>query len=51
MVLFLMRQQGEERAFTIFRNLIGATSTIDVFDKYYEGGFAQFEKDFIAYFG
>jgi hypothetical protein len=50
MVLLLMRQQNEAQVFTIFRNLIGTTSTIDVFDKYYEGGFAKFEKDFIAYF-
>ena len=50
MVLFLLRQQDKERTFTIFRNLIGENSTIAVFDKYYEGGFAQFERDFMAYF-
>ncbi|MDR2057489.1 MAG: DUF1570 domain-containing protein [Dysgonamonadaceae bacterium] len=48
MVLFLM-QQNEERAITIFSNLIGARSTKEVFDRRYAGGFAQFEKDFIAY--
>jgi len=50
MVLFLMRHQDEARTFAIFRNLIGTTSTVEVFDKYYQGGFTQFEKDFIAYF-
>jgi hypothetical protein len=50
MVFFLMQQQDEAQTFTIFRNLIGTTSTVDVFDEYYEGGFVQFEKDFITYF-
>lgn len=50
MVLFLMQQQNEARTFTIFRNLIGGKSTIDVFNRYYEGGFAQFERDFMAHF-
>jgi hypothetical protein len=50
MVYFLMQQKNEAQVFEIFRNLIGAESTIDVFDSYYEGGFAQFEKDFMAYF-
>ncbi|MCL2682810.1 MAG: hypothetical protein FWE63_04915 [Bacteroidales bacterium] len=50
MVLFMMKQ-CENKTFTIFRNLINEYSTIEVFDKYYSGGFSQFEKDFIAYFG
>ncbi|MDR0230696.1 MAG: hypothetical protein LBI82_01065 [Dysgonamonadaceae bacterium] len=50
MVLFLMQQQDETQTFTIFRDLIGTKSTINVFDNYYKGGFVQFEKDFIAYF-
>jgi hypothetical protein len=49
MVLFMM-QKDENQAITIIQNLAGSTSSIDVFDKYYEGGFAQFEKDFIAEF-
>ena len=50
MILLLMQQQDEEQAFAIFRNLIGAKSTIPIFDNCYKGGFAQFEKDFIACF-
>jgi len=50
MTLFLM-QQGEDKAFAIFRNLLDARSTIEVFDKHYLGGFSQFETDFIRYFG
>jgi len=50
MVLFLM-QQDEDKAFTIFRNLVDVRSTIEVFDRCYSGGFSQFEKDFITYFG
>jgi hypothetical protein len=50
MVLFLM-QQCENMAFTIFRNLVNGYSTVEVFDKIYNGGFSQFEKDFIARFG
>jgi uncharacterized protein YjaZ len=48
MVLFLM-QQNEEQAITIFSNLIGAHSSTEIFDRCYAGGFAQFEKDFMAY--
>jgi hypothetical protein len=48
MVLFLM-QQKEEQAITIFSNLIGAHSAAEIFDRHYTGGFAQFEKDFMAY--
>jgi hypothetical protein len=50
MVLFMM-QQCEDKAFTVFRNLVNEYSTVEVFDKYYSGGFSQFEKDFIAHFG
>ncbi|MCL2651949.1 MAG: hypothetical protein FWD60_13140 [Candidatus Azobacteroides sp.] len=50
-VLFLMQQQGEDKSFVIFRNLIGAHSTIEVLDKYYPGGFSQFEKNFVLYLG
>jgi len=49
-VLFMM-QQDENASFTIFRNLVGARSTINVLDKCYTGGFAQFEKDFMSYLG
>jgi hypothetical protein len=45
-----MRYQDEAQVFAIFRNLIGSKSTVEVFDKYYTGGFSQFEKDFFAYF-
>jgi uncharacterized protein YjaZ len=48
MVLFLM-QQKKEQVITIFSNLIGAYSTVEVFDRHYTGGFAQFEKDFRTY--
>jgi hypothetical protein len=49
MTLFLM-QHDEDKAMTIFRNLIGEQTAIDVFNDCYPGGFAQFEKDFIEYF-
>lgn len=49
MVLLLMRQ-SEDVAFSIFRNLRNEYSTSEIFDKYYAGGFSQFEKDFIEYF-
>jgi len=49
MVLFLM-QQSEDKAFVIFRNLVDVRSTVEVLDRYYSGGFSQFEKDFMAYF-
>jgi uncharacterized protein YjaZ len=50
MVLFLM-QRDENNAITIFRNLIGEQTSIEVFDNNYPGGFAHFEKDFMEYFG
>jgi hypothetical protein len=49
MVLLLM-QYDEDNAITIFRNLIGEQTTIEVFNDYYTGGFTQFEKDFMEYF-
>lgn len=49
MLLFLM-QNDQNNALTIFRNLIGEHSTVEVFDQYYVGGFAQFEKEFMEYF-
>jgi hypothetical protein len=45
-VLFLM-QKDENRAIEIIRHLVGAASSTEIFDKYYSGGFAQFEVDFI----
>ena len=48
MVYFLL-QLNEEKAFTIFRNLIGTQSTEEVFNQYYAGGFRQFEEDFMNY--
>jgi hypothetical protein len=50
MTLFLM-QHDEDKAITIFRNLIGEQATVAVFNDYYPGGFAQLEKDFMEYFG
>ena len=48
---FLMTQNDETSAFSIFRSLIVENmSAEDVFNKYYKGGFSQFEKDFISYF-
>jgi len=49
MILFLM-QQSEDKAFKIFRSLVNEYSATEVFDKYYSGGFSQFEKDFIERF-
>jgi hypothetical protein len=49
MVLFLM-QYDEDKSITIFRNLIGEQTTVEVFNDHYTGGFAQFEKDFMEYF-
>ena len=49
MVLFLM-QQDENELFEIFRNHVNEQSTIEVFDKYYTGGFSKFEKDFLEHF-
>jgi hypothetical protein len=42
-------KQSEKQAVTIFGNLIGSHSSVEVFDLQYAGGFAQFEKDFMAY--
>lgn len=50
MVLFLMRQLGEERMFDLFRQLPGASSGIPAFERYYPGGFERFERDFTDYF-
>jgi len=47
MVLFLMKKD-EIAAYSLFRSLIEEQkSTTEIFDKYYKGGFSQFEKDFI----
>jgi len=48
-ILFLI-QQNEDEAFTIFRRLVNAYSVTEVFDKYYSGGFSQFEKDFLEHY-
>jgi hypothetical protein len=48
MVTFLM-QHDEEKAITIFRNLVGYQTTEEVFDQHYTGGFGQFEEDFLKY--
>ena len=48
-VLFLM-QKYEDKAFTIFHSLVNEYSVTEVFDKYYSGGFSQFEKEFIEHF-
>jgi hypothetical protein len=50
MTLFLM-QHDEDNAIAIFRNLVGKQTAKEVFDEYYTGGFEQFEKDFMEYFG
>ncbi|MDR1516501.1 MAG: DUF1570 domain-containing protein [Dysgonamonadaceae bacterium] len=50
MVYFLM-QKDEDNAIEIFRDLIGKRSSIKTFNRYYPGGFAQFEKEFVEYFG
>jgi hypothetical protein len=47
MVLFLM-QKDEEKAIAIFNGLLDSKTSTEIFDKYYNGGFAQFEKDFVA---
>jgi len=50
MTLFLMNKD-EKSAYSLFRSLIeDDMSTTEVFDKYYNGGFSQFEKDFIKFF-
>ena len=47
MVLFLIKKD-ENTAYSLFRSLIEEQKpTTEIFDKYYGGGFAQFEKDFI----
>jgi len=48
MTLFLM-QHDENNAITIFRNLTGEQDSKSTFDKYYPGGFEQFEKEFMEY--
>jgi hypothetical protein len=49
-IAFFLMQRDEDNAITIFRNLIDRQSSKEVFDDYYTGGFAQFEKDFMEYF-
>ncbi len=48
MVLFLMQKDGT-KALEIFRNLVGKYSSVEMFDHYYDGGFANFEKEFGEY--
>ena len=47
-VLFLMNND-EKDVFSLFRSLIENRDkpSTEIFDKYYEGGFLQFEKDFV----
>ena len=48
MALLLMTNKDEKSTYSLFRILIEEDiSTIEAFDKYYEGGFSQFEKDFV----
>ncbi|MDR1744045.1 MAG: DUF1570 domain-containing protein [Dysgonamonadaceae bacterium] len=49
MVYFLM-QKEENKAIEIFQHLVGADSSVEIFDRFYSGGFAQFEKEFTDYY-